>query len=339
MLDSDWGEVQPRADDENRYLRSHSWDAYGEWHLGLTEAPRTRRRPATRSCSATSGGSTGPRSSRANSGRPSGATKRSSSPPTTCSRPSTAERRHRGPLIEGPRRPRPISVRRASGTGGRASPPDPRKPRVDLGRLDDRRRRRHQPVEPLRQDSPRSVRRPVAVGDPHDGLEVVADDLRVAVGRHRDEDALVEQHPGAEESPRPRHQHDPRVEHLAALDPRDHPHDRVLERRHEAARARSASATNARGASRRATGSRRTPAMGVRAGSPVLGRQPVVGDRRGQPLEHGRRDERRQPGVGVLDRATRTAAARGRGSPRKAGARALPGRATCGGCTARTRGR
>lgn len=37
VLDSDWGDVQPKADDENAYLESHSWDEYGEWHLGLTE--------------------------------------------------------------------------------------------------------------------------------------------------------------------------------------------------------------------------------------------------------------------------------------------------------------
>ena len=37
VLDSDWGEVQPRADAENAYLERHSWDDYGEWHLGLTE--------------------------------------------------------------------------------------------------------------------------------------------------------------------------------------------------------------------------------------------------------------------------------------------------------------
>src|SRR5919198_6210176 len=37
VLDSDWGEVQPRADDENRFLDSHSWDEYAAWHLGLTE--------------------------------------------------------------------------------------------------------------------------------------------------------------------------------------------------------------------------------------------------------------------------------------------------------------
>ena len=36
VLDSDWGEVQPSADDENRYLESHSWADYGAWHLGLT---------------------------------------------------------------------------------------------------------------------------------------------------------------------------------------------------------------------------------------------------------------------------------------------------------------
>jgi hypothetical protein len=37
VLDSDWGEAQPRADDENAYLEKHSWDDYAEWHLGLTE--------------------------------------------------------------------------------------------------------------------------------------------------------------------------------------------------------------------------------------------------------------------------------------------------------------
>lgn len=37
VLDSDWGEIQPRADDENRYLKSHSWADYSEWFLGLTD--------------------------------------------------------------------------------------------------------------------------------------------------------------------------------------------------------------------------------------------------------------------------------------------------------------
>jgi hypothetical protein len=36
VLDSEWGSVQPRADDENAYLESHSWDDYAEWFLGLT---------------------------------------------------------------------------------------------------------------------------------------------------------------------------------------------------------------------------------------------------------------------------------------------------------------
>ncbi|MBA2488411.1 MAG: hypothetical protein H0V36_03685 [Chloroflexi bacterium] len=37
VVESDWGEVQPKADDENAFLESHSWDEYGEWHLGLTD--------------------------------------------------------------------------------------------------------------------------------------------------------------------------------------------------------------------------------------------------------------------------------------------------------------
>lgn len=37
VLDSDWGEVQPSADDENAYLRTHDWDDYAAWHLGLTD--------------------------------------------------------------------------------------------------------------------------------------------------------------------------------------------------------------------------------------------------------------------------------------------------------------
>ena len=37
VLDSEWGDVQPRAEAENAYLERHSWDDYGAWHLGLTE--------------------------------------------------------------------------------------------------------------------------------------------------------------------------------------------------------------------------------------------------------------------------------------------------------------
>ena len=48
VLRSDWGDVQPRADDENRYLERHPWDEYAEWHLGLTEgaAEETKARYA-----------------------------------------------------------------------------------------------------------------------------------------------------------------------------------------------------------------------------------------------------------------------------------------------------
>jgi hypothetical protein len=37
VLDSDWGDVQPRAAAQNAFLESHSWEEYAEWHLGLTE--------------------------------------------------------------------------------------------------------------------------------------------------------------------------------------------------------------------------------------------------------------------------------------------------------------
>jgi hypothetical protein len=37
VLNSDWGEAQPRAADENRFLKTHSWDEFAEWHLGLTD--------------------------------------------------------------------------------------------------------------------------------------------------------------------------------------------------------------------------------------------------------------------------------------------------------------
>ena len=37
VLDSDWGEVGPGADEENAFLAKHSWDEYAEWHLGLND--------------------------------------------------------------------------------------------------------------------------------------------------------------------------------------------------------------------------------------------------------------------------------------------------------------
>jgi hypothetical protein len=48
VLDSDWGDVQPRADAQNAFLKAHSWDEYAEWHLGLTDgvAEQTKARYA-----------------------------------------------------------------------------------------------------------------------------------------------------------------------------------------------------------------------------------------------------------------------------------------------------
>jgi hypothetical protein len=48
VLDSEWGDAQPRAEDENAFLELHSWDDYAEWHLGLTDgaAEETKARYA-----------------------------------------------------------------------------------------------------------------------------------------------------------------------------------------------------------------------------------------------------------------------------------------------------
>jgi hypothetical protein len=37
VLRSEWSQVQPRAEQQNAFLASHSWEEYAEWHLGLTE--------------------------------------------------------------------------------------------------------------------------------------------------------------------------------------------------------------------------------------------------------------------------------------------------------------
>jgi hypothetical protein len=37
VLNSDWGESQPKAEQENTFLDKHSWQDYAAWHLGLTE--------------------------------------------------------------------------------------------------------------------------------------------------------------------------------------------------------------------------------------------------------------------------------------------------------------
>jgi hypothetical protein len=48
VLNSDWGDVQPRATEENAFLESHSWSEYAEWHLGFTDgaADETKARYA-----------------------------------------------------------------------------------------------------------------------------------------------------------------------------------------------------------------------------------------------------------------------------------------------------
>ena len=89
VLDSDWGQVQPRADAQNAFLENHSWEDYAEWHLGLTEgAP-----DATKARYAFVYGDLR-RLHRAGliacvTGRRSGDTRTSSWPPTTCSSTST----------------------------------------------------------------------------------------------------------------------------------------------------------------------------------------------------------------------------------------------------------
>ena len=37
VVRSEWGDVQPRAADENAFLEEHSWEEYAWWHLGLTD--------------------------------------------------------------------------------------------------------------------------------------------------------------------------------------------------------------------------------------------------------------------------------------------------------------
>jgi len=48
VLNSDWGDAQPKADDENDFRDRHPWDAYAKWFLGLTEgaADETKARYA-----------------------------------------------------------------------------------------------------------------------------------------------------------------------------------------------------------------------------------------------------------------------------------------------------
>ena len=40
VLDSDWGDTQPKATAQNAYLENHGWDDYAAWHLGLTHGAK-----------------------------------------------------------------------------------------------------------------------------------------------------------------------------------------------------------------------------------------------------------------------------------------------------------
>jgi hypothetical protein len=46
VVRSRWQDVQPSAKEQNTFLKSHSWDEYGAWHLGLridaTEETKSR---------------------------------------------------------------------------------------------------------------------------------------------------------------------------------------------------------------------------------------------------------------------------------------------------------
>ena len=48
VVRSAWGDVQPRAAEENAFLASHSWEEYAAWHLALTDgaADETKARYA-----------------------------------------------------------------------------------------------------------------------------------------------------------------------------------------------------------------------------------------------------------------------------------------------------
>jgi hypothetical protein len=36
-LRSRWADVQPRAADQNAFLKAHGWEEYASWHLALTD--------------------------------------------------------------------------------------------------------------------------------------------------------------------------------------------------------------------------------------------------------------------------------------------------------------
>jgi len=42
VLESDWRDAQPRDEEENAFLATHSFEEYAEWHLGLRRARASR---------------------------------------------------------------------------------------------------------------------------------------------------------------------------------------------------------------------------------------------------------------------------------------------------------
>jgi hypothetical protein len=48
VLNSEWGNVQPKSADQNAFLKERSWQEYAGWFLGLTEdaADQTKARYA-----------------------------------------------------------------------------------------------------------------------------------------------------------------------------------------------------------------------------------------------------------------------------------------------------
>jgi hypothetical protein len=98
VVRSEWGEVQPRAADENAFLEEHSWEEYAAWHLGLTEgvSDGTKARYAF-VFTETSDGSTARGSSPVTTSPRNGSTRRSSWPRmTSCSSSTPPEPEHGG---------------------------------------------------------------------------------------------------------------------------------------------------------------------------------------------------------------------------------------------------
>jgi hypothetical protein len=72
LLESDWGDVQPKAEDENAFLDAHTCDEYAAWHLGLTQGATDETNGRYGFVYGASGGSTAWGSSPASTAPPNG---------------------------------------------------------------------------------------------------------------------------------------------------------------------------------------------------------------------------------------------------------------------------